>query len=76
MSNTSVYILSNESKMPVINLDKLTGREKFLMHFCSELIEYYEIFDNLDDANKRKKILESLSEDKVEAFLELNCCPC
>ena len=76
MSNTSVYILTDENKSPVINSDALTGREKFLMHFCNQHIEYYEIFDNLDDANERKKIMESLTEDKVESFLELNGYPC
>ncbi len=76
MSNTSVYILTDETRTPVINSDKITGREKFLMHFCSKHIEYYEIFDNLDDANKRKKIIESLTEDKIESFLGLNGYPC
>ena len=76
MSNTSVYILTDETKTPIINSEKLTGREKFLMHFCNRHIEYYEIFDNLDDANKRKKILDSLSEDKIESFLEFNGYPC
>ena len=76
MSNTSVYILTDETKTPVVDSEKLTGREKFLMHFCGRKVEYYEIFDNLKDANDRKKILDGLSEDKVESFLELNGCPC
>ena len=76
MSNTSVYILTDRTKTPVLNSENIIGHEKFLMHFYNKYIEYYEIFDNLDDANERKRILDGLSEDKVESFLELNTCPC
>jgi len=67
----NLYILSGETKYPVINLEKMkTGNEKFLMHYCGKNIEYYEVFDNLDEANQRQKTIESLSEEKVELLFD------
>ena len=71
MYQMNLYVIPDQQNSPVVNAEKLkTGREKFLMHFCSKHLDYYEIFDNLDEANKRRKAIESLPEDKVELLFD------
>ena len=71
MPFTYLYILSDEGKALFIKTKLIAaGNEKSQVCFCGKQLVYYEIFDNLDEANNRKKTIESWPEEKIKFLID------
>jgi predicted GIY-YIG superfamily endonuclease len=71
MTNSYVYILSDESKALIIRTRMFANiDDKLRMKFCSKSLVYYEVFDNQDGANKRKETFEGWPEKKIKFLID------
>lgn len=71
MSNSYVYIFSDESKALVIKAKTpAAGIEKSYSNASNLSLVYYEVFDNLVEAKKRKETIESWPEKKIKFLID------
>ena len=71
MSNSYVYILSDDTKTLIIKSKMITTEsEKSQLSFYSKHLVYYEICDNIVEADKRKKTFESWPDGKIKFLID------
>jgi hypothetical protein len=70
MPLTYLYILSDDAKGLAIKT-KMISFDKNEINFCGKRLVYYEIFNNLTEADLRKQTIESWPEKKIKFLVDL-----